>query len=246
MKKKCLLMLLLCFLLSVCIVANAGAADSSQSTGDAENLTEAERYWIERERQKRLERLLEEAKQDRLDKLRREYKPKPKNYFKNTVCSFGPQFRGISRRMTDEWYMFTPIDLSEDGKQTFDLIASHMFVIGEVTVTVENGRFQVDYDYNSSQIEIGREYFQIFPDFDSIEPDDLENFHLNKRFSYGRSYSIADKLAGDTDVILFVCNTATYEETTPGIIRYYSNNPDRIEMREAMLDRIGKTLLEDK
>lgn len=192
--------------------------------------------------EERMEYLLEEAKQDRLDKMRREYVPKEKDYDQNTVCSFGPQFRDISPRMTDLWYMFTPVDLSVDGTQTFDLIAGNMFVIGQVSVTVENGRFQVDYAYNSTQIEIGREYFNIFPDYDSIEEENLENLHAQKRFSYGKSYSIADKLEGDTDVILFVCNTATFKKTTRGVGEYYKNHPDRVPVREAMLEMIGKQI----
>ena len=190
--------------------------------------------------EERREQLLEEAKQDTLDKLRRAYRPKQKDYDNNTVCSFGPQFREVSPRMTDLWYMFTPVDLSKDGTQTFDLIAGNMFVIGKVTVKVENGRFQVDYRYNSSRIEIGREYFQIFPDYESIKAKNLDNFHAQKRFSYGRSYSIADKLEGDTDVILFVCNTVTFKKTTPGIAGYYSTSPDRVAQREAMLEMIGR------
>lgn len=192
--------------------------------------------------EERMEYLLEEAKQDRLDKLRREYVPKEKDYDQNTVCSFGPQFRDISPRMTDLWYMFTPIDLSVEGKQTFDLIAGNMFVVGQVSVAVENGRFQVDYAYNSTQIEIGREYFNIFPDYESIEEENLENLHAQKRFSYGKSYSIADKLEGDTDVILFVCNTATFKKTTRGVGEYYKNHPNRVPVREAMLEMIGRQI----
>ena len=185
-----------------------------------------------------MEHLLEEAKQDRLKKMRDEAVPKEKDFDNNTVCSFGPQFRDVSPRMTDLWYMFTPIDLSKDGKQTFDLIAGNQFVVGEVSVTVQNGRFQVDYSYNSTRIEIGREYFNIFADYAGIEERDLENLHAQKRFSYGKSYSIADKLDGDTDVILFVCNTATFKKTTRGVGEYYKTHPDRVAMREAMLRMI--------
>lgn len=240
MKKVCL-MLILCLLVSACSIAQgAGGAEATEKKKfdiynlDLDNLTSEEKKLIEQYK--------EEAKQDRLDKLRREYKPKEKDYDKNTVCSFGPQFREVSPRMTDDWYMFTPIDLSREGKQTFDLIAGNMFVVGEVTVTVQNGRFQVDYRYNSTQFEIGREYFNIFTDYKGIEAENLENLASQKRFSYGKSYSIADKLEGDTDVILFVCNTTTFQETTRGVGKYYSNNPDRVEARNAMLDMIGETI----
>lgn len=188
----------------------------------------------------KLQYLKEEARQDTLDKLRRAYKPKPKDYDQNTVCAFGPQFREVSPRMTDLWYMFTPVDLSEDGTQTFDLIGGSMYVIGEVTVQVKDGTVCVNYAYADRSIVQGREYFAIYPDYESITADDLENFHQKKRFTYGRTYSIEQKLGGDTDVILFVCNTATFKNSTPGIVRYYETNDDRVQMRKAMLEMIGK------
>ena len=182
--------------------------------------------------------LLVEAKEDRLQKLRDAYEPKEKIYYNNTVCAFGPQFRELSSNLTREWYMFTPIDLSEDGEQRFDLIGGGMYVIGSVTVTVKDGEVTVDYAYNSRDVQPGREYFTFFADYDSVTREDLSR--LPKHYSYGKTYSIEEKLGGDTDVILFVCNTATFEKTSRGVYRYYEMNEDRVEMRNAMLDRIGE------
>ena len=237
MKKKCWLLLALVLMLS--LLSGSALARGRPSFGRPDAVPEEEES-SGRTEEKWLEHLLEEAKQDRLEKIRDQAVPKAKDYDNNTVCSFGPQFRDVSPRMTDLWYMFTPVNLSEEGTQTFDLIAGNMFVVGEVRVTVENGRFQVDYEYNSTQIQIGREYFNVFLDYDSIEESDLENLHQNKRFSYGRAYSIEDKLDGDTDVILFVCNTATFKKTTRGVGEYYKTHPDRVSAREEMLEMIGK------
>ena len=235
MKRTCILLLILLMILPCCASAKAAA-----KPGREIDIWDVDYDHLEPGDREEIERLEEEARQDTLDKLRRGYKPKEKDYDQNSVCSFGPQFRDVSPRMTDLWYMFTPIDLSENGTQTFDLIAANMFVVGQVSVTVKNGRFQVDYAYNSRQIEAGREYFNIFPDYKSIEESDLDNFHTKKRFSYGKSYSIADKLEGDTDVILFVCNTATFSDETRGVGEYYKTHPARIAQREALLEMIGK------
>ncbi len=234
MRKGLLLILLLLLLVPCAALAKAPSGVSVSKEG-----IDIRDEGNEQLSSEELERLREEARQDTLDKLRRAYRPKTKDYDQNTVCSFGPQFRDISPRMTDLWYMFTPVDLSVDGTQTFDLIAGNMFVVGQVSVTVKDGRFQVDYAYNSRQIEIGREYFNIFPDYKSIEEKNLENLHTQKRFSYGKSYGIDDKLGGDTDVILFVCNTATFEKTARGVGEYYKTHPDRVAQREAMLKMIG-------
>lgn len=239
MKKCCLILMMLLLLLPCC--APAEKAGTSSVSGKVElDIWDVDFDKLDTEERKELERLKEEARQDRLEKMRNEARPKEKDYDNNTVCSFGPQFRDVSPRMTDLWYMFTPIDLSKEGTQTFDLIAGNLFVIGKVSVTVENGRFQVDYQYNSTRIENGREYFNIFPDYKSIEESDLENLHTHKRFSYGKAYSIADKLEGDTNVILFVCNTATFKKTTRGVGEYYKTHPDRVAQREKLLEMIEK------
>lgn len=238
MKNSCFLGLVVLLLLFPCSVLAKGAGAASAPKKEI-NIWDVDFDSLDHEDWKVIESMKEEAKQDRLDKMRREAVPKEKDYDNNTVCSFGPQFRDVSPRMTKLWYMFTPIDLSEDGTQSFDLIAGNMFVVGQVSVTVKNGRFQVDYQYNSRQFEIGREYFNIFPDYKSIDESNLENLHLNKRFSYGKSYSIADKLGGDTSVILFVCNTTTFQKTTRGVGEYYKTHPDRVAQREAMLEMLA-------
>lgn len=238
-KKKCLILLLV----AVVMLVQAPALAQRRPGGFGAGAAVQEEPMSEKELE---EYLLNRAKEERLKKLRDEYVPKVKDYDQNTVCSFGPQFREVSPRMTDAWYMFTPIDLSEDGTQTFDLIAGNMFVIGKVSVTVQNGRFQVDYHYNSRRIEVGREYFNIFADYQSISEADLENLHAKKRFDYGKAYSIKDRLDGDTDVILFVCNTATFKKTTSGVTGYYSTHPDRVAQRNALLEMIGKAIVDNE
>lgn len=234
MKKRCLLLILLLFA-ALTLSMPALAVEEEFEKRKAEMELEVGRALTDREKMQ-IYNLLVEAKEDRLQKLREAYEPKEKIYYNNTVCAFGPQFREVDANLTRAWYMFTPIDLSEEGEQRFDLIGGGMYVIGSVTVTVRDGEVTVDYEYNSRDVEAGREYFTFFRDFDSVTREDLNR--LPKSFSYGKSYSIEEKLDGDTDVILFVCNTATFEKTDRGVWRYYETNEDRVEMRNAMLDMI--------
>lgn len=234
MKKRCLLLILLLFAVLM-LSMPALAVEEEFEKRKAEMELEMGRALTDREKMQ-IYNLLVEAKEDRLQKLREAYEPKEKIYYNNTVCAFGPQFREVDANLTRDWYMFTPIDLSEEGEQRFDLIGGGMYVIGSVTVTVRDGEVTVDYEYNSRDVEAGREYFTFFRDFDSVTREDLNR--LPKSFSYGKSYSIEEKLDGDTDVILFVCNTATFEKTDCGVWRYYETNEDRVAMRNAMLDMI--------
>ncbi len=234
-KKRCLLILLL--IAALILAAPVLAIEEALQEIVQEIELKEERTLSTREKNL-IRAILEEAQQDRLKKIAEERQPKEKIYFNNTVCAFGPQFREVDSNLTRDWYMFTPIDLSKDGKQRFDLIGGGMYVIGSVTVAVENGEVMVDYEYNSRDVEAGREYFTFFADFDSVTREDLNR--LPKHFSYGKRYSIEEKLGGDTDVILFVCNTATFEKTSRGVWRYYETNEDRVAMRDAMLEMIGE------
>lgn len=234
MKRKCLLLLM--------IVMLFGCAKAATIQERYEKIVEEterkEDRVMTREEKDWLLHLLNEANEDTLQKLRDAYVPKEKIYFNNTVCAFGPQFREVSSNLTRDWYMFTPVDLSKDGTQTYELIGGGMYVIGKLTVTVKNGTVTVDYDYASKDIEPGREYFTFFADYESITREDMDNFQ--KHYSYGKAYSIDEKLSGDTDVIIFVCNTATFEKTSRGVYRYYETNDDREALRAQMLEMIGK------
>ena len=247
MKYKSLAALLIGLMLltscSGCLAAPGRPGPGGGRPGKQEEQDDKYRNETDSEREERLEAELKaEAKADRIAKMLREAVGKIKDYHLNSVCSFGPKFRDISRKLTEEWYMFTPIDLSEDGVQTFELISGNMYIIGEVTVTVKNGTFQVDYMYYGSGIDVNDEYFTIFPDFDSVTTEDLEK--PKKRFDYGRAYDIDFRLDGDTDVLLFVCNTVTFRRGAGGVYTYYEDHPDYVSAVQEMTDSIGKTALE--
>ncbi len=65
-------------------------------------------------------------------------------YNKAEVCSFGPQFKEACDELTDEWYRFSVVDLSQHT-QVFDMIANDTWHLGYVTVTVDGDWAQVDY-----------------------------------------------------------------------------------------------------
>lgn len=164
-------------------------------------------------------------------------KEEPVWYANNTVCSFGPHFRNVTPDLTSKWYMFTPLDLSRDGVQTYELVAGNVFVIGDVTIEVKGDNLTVNYHYCSNDILDKDQFFTIFGDYDEIttvEPEQLN------RMEYNKTYSIQNDLGGDTSVLLFVCNRASVRDDTRGIVRFWENIQWRKELRETMLAMIGK------
>lgn len=169
--------------------------------------------------------------------------PETLYYAHNTVCSFGPQFRDITPELTDKWYMFTALDLSQDGTQSYELIGGNAYVIGRAYVTVEGDSVTVDYEYVNDDVWAFNDFFTFFADYDSVTT--VEPAQIDSPYTYGQTYSIQNDLNGDTDVLLFMCNEVTFKDDNKQIVRYYKNNPDRKALRQQMLDMIGKTMIEE-
>lgn len=148
-----------------------------------------------------------------------------------TVCSVGPRFRDVSN-ITTEWDMFTPIDISEDGVQRYDLIAGNMHVIGEVILTVADGSLTVTYEIPNGNIrqEKDEDFLSILPSLSSVESLDRNSMTAYK---FGEPISIADDLGGDTKVLLYVHNRCNYSADTK-VERFFGKGEEYTSLVEAM------------
>lgn len=162
-------------------------------------------------------------------------------YPNNTACSFGPQFRVVSPEKTDKWYMFTPVDLTIQGRQEFEYVASNMYIIGKVYVDVAGDSVTVTYhNYYADQggnTETISEFFTFFPDYASVGEVEPEKMGV-PGFTFGQALSIENDLAGDTNVLLFVRNRVNYLDyvtKTKKLTRFWPNIPERKALREDML-----------
>lgn len=135
-------------------------------------------------------------------------------YPNNTICVAGLAFRDVKPELTSKWYNFAALDLSQDGVQTFDLVASNMYVIGTVTVVKEGDEVVVEWDINrqgtnDANFQLEKEFLTIFSSLDAVtevEPDLFEG----PTYAFGQPISIANDLGGDTNVLLYIRNVATY------------------------------------
>lgn len=161
-------------------------------------------------------------------------------YPNNTACSFGIAFRDIRPALTDKWYTFTPIDLTIQGRQTFEYVASNMYVIGQVYVDVYGDTVRVTYhnyyEQQGGNTQTLTEYFTFFPDLNSVtdvNPETMDDLG----FHFGQAISIAEDLNGDTNVLLFVRNQVTYcnyANSTHKLTRFWPNLPERKALRQQM------------
>ena len=155
-----------------------------------------------------------------------------KVYYHMSVCSMGIRFREMDEDLTDDWFMFTPIDLSVDGETTFDLIAGNAHKIGTVTVTVAEGTVTVSYELaNKRYIKVVEEFMTILPSIeavDVVDPDEMTPF------AFDQAISIQDDLGGDTKVLLFMCNKVIYEEGTVGVKAFDDDGKAYVEFAEEL------------
>lgn len=170
----------------------------------------------------------------------------------NSVSSFGPHFRDVSPEKTKLWYMFTPLDLKIQGRQTYPLIASNMYVIGEVYVDVAGDTVRVSYhnfyDGKGGNTENKREYLNIFNSYEeAVIPNDIpakSYVDPATKFRFNVPFSIQYDLGGDTDVVMSIRNVVNYwrfpKPENAEFRRFYPNLEENRALRSRMLTMIGR------
>ena len=126
--------------------------------------------------------------------------------------------------------MFTPLDLSQDGVQEIDLIAANITYVGKVTVTVSSGKVTVTDDVNHSVEKLNLQ-FTLLPDLASVTSADISAM---KTYEFGQEISIADDLAGDTKVLLFVTGYVNYDFKDSGNELFRGSSVDYQQLVEQL------------
>ena len=161
-------------------------------------------------------------------------------YYSNTACSFGPAFRDARPGLTEKWYTFTPVDLTVQGRQTFEYVASNMYVIGEVYVDVAGDTVCVSYrnfyEEKQGNTRTVSEYYTFLHDLAGVTEAEPEK-RTDPGYRFGQPVSISRDLNGDTRVLLFVRNVVNYSNYPTDTVkfdRYWPNLPERVARRNAM------------
>ncbi|MBR3739499.1 MAG: hypothetical protein IKN04_03455 [Clostridia bacterium] len=162
-------------------------------------------------------------------------------YPNNTACSFGPAFRDVKPSLTEKWYLFTAVDLSIQGRQEFEYIASNMYVIGKVYVDVNGDQVTVTYhNFYADQggnTETLSEFFTFFHDLKSVKNVEPETMS-DPGYQFGQPISIQNDLEGDMRVLLFIRNRVTYRDyvnNSHKLTRFWPNLQERRQLREQMI-----------
>lgn len=160
-------------------------------------------------------------------------------YPDNTACVFGPKVEG-------SWKTFAAVDLTVEGTQSFDLVAAGAWKIGTVFVTVTGDEVVVDYIMSEDictkdvhdDITVDAEYVKFFADAASIDA-------TVETAAFGTPISIANDLAGDTTVALYVELQVDYPSHSPFVTRFWPNYGPNKAAVKAMNELLAAEVVEE-
>ena len=143
----------------------------------------------------------------------------------------GIRYRDIKPGLTSKWYMFTPLDLTQDGVTELDLVAANASIIGTVTVTVQDGEVKVGYKLRGG-VEVRSMGFAILPDLASVTDVDAIDC---TRFAFDQDISIEDDLDGESLVLLQVMGRVDYNFNDYRYTRFHSDGKAYHELVDSLL-----------
>lgn len=157
-------------------------------------------------------------------------------YPDNTVGVAGFSLRELYPELTDKWYNVVPVDLTQDGVQSFRLVASNLYYIGQADVTVQGDEVTVTYELARGNREVKSETLRWFTAWEDITTDYLNDPASSAAF--GQTISRKNDLNGQDVALLLICNRVSYRQPYyddgTSLVRYWATNADWVAYREAL------------
>lgn len=167
------------------------------------------------------------------------------HYPNNTICVAGLTLQEADATLPDKWYNVLPVDLTQDGRQVYQLMISNMFLIGEVYVDVWGDEVTV----NVSLLDHGAVrplgwYGRWFTRLNEVTGTSIES--TEGGFVFGEPLSISEDLGGADTALLFIRGKASYYQPFrdgTALTRYWRNRDEWKEFRQGLqelMPRVAK------
>ena len=124
--------------------------------------------------------------------------------------------------LTDQWFMLTPIDLADEGRQNYRLIANNRHEVGWVKTIIQDGTLTVQTEILNG-VKVIDPFLTFFKDLDDIKTLDVRLL-ANKRFPLEQPIPIAQTFAEDQKVLLYLHITADYGANVKGMTEFIPEN----------------------
>lgn len=164
------------------------------------------------------------------------------HYPNNTVCVAGLTLQEVSSKLPNKWYNVLPVDLTQEGRQTYRLMISNMYHIGEVYVDVWGDEVTVSYALvDSTAVQPLSSYGRWFTALSQITAQSIES--SADGFVFGEPLSISEDLSGAEVALLFIRSKATYYQpfrdgTT--LARYWRNKTEWKDFRQSLQELLPR------
>ena len=144
----------------------------------------------------------------------------------NVVSSLGPCTRDLVGG--DAWDRVTPVDFSLEGVFEYPLIASNVYGVGQMTITIRDGEAVVTYALSGKSVTVKSESLTIYSSLAALRQGQGQVFHLNESIPWRQAFG------EDARLIIALRLIADYNTQDAGISPF-KFNPARIsEMMELM------------
>lgn len=134
------------------------------------------------------------------------------------VTSFGLYAQELRPKLTDQWYMLTPVDLGAEGILSYPLVGQNAHIVGSMMISVQAGALRVDLQPLPG-VAVTKQLVTFFDSLDGIKtlhPDLL----MGQGVRTGENINIADKFGQDRKVLLYVHLLADYDTNGQGIAAF--------------------------
>lgn len=130
------------------------------------------------------------------------------------MTSFGLYFEDLRPKLTDKWYLFTPLDLSVEGSLSYPLVAENAHIIGAVHVTVAGGQVTVNIQPLAG-VAVSRAFHTLVPSLDSLQT--LNPGLLGPGLPNNTPLSIEGTFGADRKVVLYVNYQVDFQNSLAGV-----------------------------
>lgn len=143
--------------------------------------------------------------------------------FKGAVLNpVGLPVLSLRPALTDQWIMLTPIDLADEGRQNYQLIANNRNEVGWVKTIIQDGTLTVQTEILDG-VKVIDPFLTFFKDLNDIKTLDVRLL-ANKRFPLEQPIPIAQTFGEDQKVLLYLHITADYAANVKGMTEFIPEN----------------------
>lgn len=146
----------------------------------------------------------------------------------NSACGAGLRFSDINARFKGEKAMALAVDLQNEGNLSTPVVASDMYLAGQMNVSVAQGTVTVSFSLApEAQAEVKSQRLYILTDISELIDLSERRLRIYPVYAPGRSVDVASELAGSRYALIYLSLTLDYD---PNSLEKFIYAPDNAQL----------------